>query len=80
LGVFLFRGFGCRKFPVAVGLAARAAGVQFANLSDGRATGSARHREYLFHGQIFGLHVLHLASVDIEKMPNIAHFKSFGEA
>lgn len=77
---FSFRGLGCRKFTITVRLSARVAAVQFANLSDGSATRGAAHREYLFRGQIFGLHISHLATVDRKKMLNIAHFKLIGEA
>jgi hypothetical protein len=66
-GDFFFHALSCRKFPVSVGLGARSASVQLTNFTDGSATGGAGHRQYLFRGQIFSLHISHLASVDSGK-------------
>ncbi len=51
-----FEGLGGRESPVAVGLGARGAGMEFTGFSDRGTTGGTGNGEYLICGEFFGFH------------------------
>jgi hypothetical protein len=75
-----FRGFGCGKFPVSVGLGARGTRVQLARFLGRCATSRTRHGKYLFQREFLGFHHLMMPIFGSLKMLNSAHFQQIRRA